>query len=79
MYDGRTNLSQDVVDEVRQHFPGRVFDTVIPRSVRLAEAPSFGVPISVYAPSSTGGLAYKALADELLENDQRKPSTRGTL
>ena len=79
MYDGRTNLSQDVVDEVRQHFPGRVFDTIIPRSVRLAEAPSFGVPISVYAPSSTGGLAYKALADELLEKDQRKSPTRGAL
>ncbi|MBN1266597.1 MAG: ParA family protein [Anaerolineales bacterium] len=79
MFDSRTNLSQDVVDEVSQHFPNKVFQTIIPRSVRLAEAPSFGVPISVYAPSSSGGRAYSELADELLKNDQRITSARGTI
>lgn len=69
MYDGRSNLSRDVVAEVSKHFPGRVFRSIIPRSVRLAEAPSHGLPISAYAPSSPGGLAYKALAEEVLEGD----------
>jgi len=66
MHDGRTNLSNDVVREVRQYFAHLVFDTVIPRSVRLAEAPSYGQPISVYAPNSTGAVAYEALAKEIL-------------
>ncbi|HSF80991.1 MAG TPA: ParA family protein [Anaerolineales bacterium] len=66
MFDGRTNLSNDVVREVRQYFQNLVFDTVIPRSVRLAEAPSYGQPISVYAPNSTGAEAYEALAKEIL-------------
>jgi chromosome partitioning protein len=69
MHDGRTNLSQDVVSEVRSHFPGQVFETIIPRSVRLAEAPSHGLPISAYAPHSTAGLAYAALTRELLTGD----------
>lgn len=69
MFDGRTNLANDVVNEVKRHFPGQVFDTVIPRSIRLAEAPSFGQPISVYAPTSAGADAYNALARELLEHD----------
>lgn len=69
MYDGRTNLSNDVVDEVRRYFPKQVFATIIPRSVRLAEAPSFGQPISIYAPSSTGADAYSALAREVLAAD----------
>ncbi len=69
MYDGRTNLSQDVVEEVRQHFPDEVFRTVIPRSVRLAEAPSHGLPITAYSPNSSGALAYQSLARELLEGD----------
>lgn len=69
MFDGRTNLSNDVVEEVRKYFPNQVFKPVIPRSVRLAEAPSFGQPITVYAPSSTGAQAYAALAHELLEGD----------
>lgn len=69
MYDGRTNLAQDVVQEVRGHFPDQVFQAVVPRSIRLAEAPSFGQPISVYAPSSTGALAYAALAREILAGD----------
>ncbi|MCC7361153.1 MAG: ParA family protein [Anaerolineales bacterium] len=70
MYDGRISLAQQVVNEVRAHFPGQVFQTIIPRSVRLAEAPSHGVPISVYAPNSPGALAYQALAEELLAGDQ---------
>jgi chromosome partitioning protein len=70
MFDARTNLSRDVVAEVRRHFPGQVFRSIIPRSIRLAEAPSHGLPISNYAPSSTGALAYKGLADELLEGDR---------
>ena len=71
MYDGRVSLSQQVVAEVKKHFPGKVFGTIIPRSVRLAEAPSHGLPISAYAPSSPGGAAYKLLAEELLKGDAK--------
>ena len=66
MYDGRTNLSQQVVSEVRQHFGERVFETMIPRSTRLAEAPSFGKPIIHYDRHSTGAAAYELLAQEFL-------------
>lgn len=69
MFDGRTNLSNDVVSEVKRFFPDQVFNSLIPRSIRLAEAPSFGQPISVFAPHSTGALAYSSLARELLEGD----------
>jgi chromosome partitioning protein len=69
MYDRRTNLARDVAQEVRRHFPGTVFKTVIPRSVRIAEAPSHGLPISFYSPSSSGAIAYRALAEELLQGD----------
>lgn len=69
MFDGRTNLASDVVHEVRRYFGERVFQTVVPRTVRLAEAPSYGQPISEYAPSSSGALAYDALAREVLEGD----------
>jgi chromosome partitioning protein len=69
MFDSRTHLSNDVVEEVRKHFPGQVFRSIIPRTVRLAEAPSHGLPISVYDRSSVGATAYKALADELLRGD----------
>ncbi len=69
MYDGRTNLSADVAAEVRHHFGERVFDTVVPRSVRLSEAPSFGLPICLYRPDSAGALAYRSLAEELLARD----------
>ena len=69
MYDGRTNLANDVVNEVRKYFPNLVFNTVIPRTVRLAEAPSYGQPISMYAPTSTGAQAYEALAREILQGD----------
>jgi chromosome partitioning protein len=69
MFDGRTNLANDVVAEVRRHFSELVFTTVIPRSIRLAEAPSYGQPISVYAPNSSGAEAYAALAREVLVGD----------
>jgi chromosome partitioning protein len=66
MYDPRTRLSSQVVEEVRRHFPDRTFDTVIPRSVRLSEAPSFGKPVLEYEPTSRGASAYADLAQELL-------------
>jgi chromosome partitioning protein len=71
MYDRRTTLSNQVVDEVRRYFPQRVFDTVIPRSVRLSEAPSYGEPGVLYAPRSSGAIAYFALAREMLQGDGR--------
>ena len=67
MLDGRTRLSQQVVDEVVSHFGERVFTTRIPRSVRLAEAPSYGQPITVFDPSSRGATAYRALAREVVQ------------
>ena len=71
MYDSRTTLSRQVVEEVRRHFPGRVFETIIPRSVRLSEAPSYGEPIISYAPRSAGAVAYAELTRELLLADER--------
>ena len=70
MFDPRTNLSADVVREVNNHFPGQVFKSVIPRSIRLAEAPSYGLPISAYAPTSVGAKAYESLAKELVLGDK---------
>jgi chromosome partitioning protein len=75
MYDARTNLSADVAAEVRSHFGPAVFETVIPRSVRLSEAPSFGLPIALYRDDSRGAIAYASLAEELLRRDGREPST----
>ncbi len=69
MYDGRTNLSTDVVAEVRKFFPNQVMSSVIPRSIRLAEAPSYGLPIANYAPETAAARAYAALARELLTQD----------
>ncbi len=66
MYDGRTNLSMQVAEEVKRHFPGKVFASVIPRNVRLSEAPSHGKPISEYDKFSRGAEAYEAAAGELL-------------
>jgi chromosome partitioning protein len=66
MFDSRTKLSQQVVSEVREHFGERVFETIIPRSTRLAEAPSFGKPIIYYDKYSSGAAAYELLAQELL-------------
>ncbi len=72
MYDARTTLSADVAAEVRRHLGNSVFDSIVPRSVRLAEAPSYGRPIARYSPESRGAQAYQALAAELIE---RYPST----
>jgi chromosome partitioning protein len=77
MYDGRTRLAVDVVDEVRKFFPSQVFDALIPRSVRLAEAPSYGQPISTYAPDSGGAKAYDALVQEILKQDGVKIAPPG--
>lgn len=66
MYDGRTNFSNQVAQEVRRHMPGKVFANVIPRNVRLAEAPSHGIPVMNYDRSSRGSQAYKLLAEEFL-------------
>lgn len=66
MYDGRNNLSRQVQDEIRSHFAGQVFDTVIPRNVRLSEAPSHGRPIILYDIASRGAVAYLELASELM-------------
>ena len=67
MFDGRTNFSTQVAQEVRRHFPGKVYATVIPRNVRLAEAPSHGLPVGAYDRTSRGALAYKAMAQEIIE------------
>ena len=66
-FDGRTNFSTQVAQEVRRHFPGKVYATVIPRNVRLAEAPSHGLPVCAYDRSSRGAQAYKAMAAEIIE------------
>ena len=70
MYDGRTNLSLQVAEEVKRHFPGQVYATVIPRNVRLSEAPSHGLPVSAYDSLSRGAEAYAALAQEVLEQNR---------
>jgi len=67
MFDSRTNLSLQVAEEVKRHFPGQVYATVIPRNVRVSEAPSHGKPVSAYDPLSRGAEAYAALAKELVE------------
>ena len=66
MYDSRTNLAHQVVDEVRQHLPTKIFDTLIPRTVRLSEAPSFGKPIFAYDANSPGATAYRGIANEVI-------------
>ena len=65
MFDGRTNFSAQVAQEVRRHFPGKVLSTVVPRNVRLAEAPSHGIPVTVYDRASRGSKAYKQIAEEI--------------
>jgi chromosome partitioning protein len=71
MYDARTNLSAEVDAEVRKHLGSAVFRTVIPRSVRLSEAPSYGLPIALYRPDSKGADAYASMAAELRQRDGR--------
>lgn len=73
MYDSRTTLSKQVVQDIRHNFPNQVFRAIIPRSVRLSEAPSFGEPGIFYSPRSTGSLAYRLLARELLRGDGHEP------
>ena len=72
MYDTRTNLSSQVYEEVKTHFKDKLFNTVIPRNVRLSEAPSFGLPIALYDPKSKGAICYKDLAKEIISNREVK-------
>lgn len=67
MYDSRTNLSAEVVENVKENLDERIFETVIPRNIRLAEAPSFGKPITIYDPKSSGSVSYLALAEEIIK------------
>jgi chromosome partitioning protein len=76
MYDGRTRLAEQVVQEVRKHFTDLVYQTVVPRSVRLSEAPGYGVPIALYDPLSRGGIAYRDLALELADRTGLLAPTR---
>lgn len=69
MYDGRLNLTQQVVEEVKKYFPRKVFATVVPRTVRLSEAPSFGKPVLYFDRSSKGSFAYEELAREIIQNN----------
>ena len=68
MYDARTNLAIQVVDEVKRFFPGKVYKTIIPRNVRLSEAPGFGRPVIYYDKASKGAESYMELAEELIAN-----------
>lgn len=70
MYDGRTNLSTDVVEEIRKFFKGKVYTTMIPRNIRLAESPSYGQPIMIYDPKCKGAEAYEELAKEFIINEK---------
>lgn len=70
MYDARTNLSAQVVENVRTHVEQRIYDTLIPRNIRLAEAPSYGEPITIYEPKSAGAEAYKKLAKEMMDDSR---------
>jgi chromosome partitioning protein len=70
MFDSRNRLSHQVVDEIRQHFPDKVFHTVIRRNVRLSESPSYGKPVCLYDPTSTGAQDYKDLAMELISRGE---------
>lgn len=76
MYDARLNLSRQVAADAREYFGGQVFDTVVPRNVRLAEAPSFGKPIVLYDVQSIGAQAYMAIADELIDREKRATLAR---
>lgn len=72
MYDSRTNLSNQVVKEVKRYFDDKVYKTVIPRNVKLSEAPSYGMPITLYDPKSKGARCYEKLAIEIIKNNNRK-------
>jgi chromosome partitioning protein len=68
MYDNRTNLSRDVIKEVKKYFTGEIFKTIVPRNVRVSEAPSYGKPVVLYDKKSKGAIAYKKLAQEVISN-----------
>ena len=76
MYDGRLNLTQQVVAEVKNFFPKKVYATVIPRNVRLSEAPSFGQPVHYYDKSSKGSVAYGEFTKEFLKKNGRRPKEK---
>ena len=76
MYDIRTNLSNQVVKEVKKYFDDKVYKTVIPRNVRLSEAPSFGMPITMYDPKSKGARSYEKLAKEFLKMEEAKEKAK---
>lgn len=78
MYDPRNRLAQDVAKQLKEHFPSKVYKTVIPRNVRLAEAPSHGVPVLLYDKASRGSTAYLALAGEVVKQARKKVVTRDT-
>ena len=78
MYDGRNGLTNQVTDELRRHFGNKVYSTVIPRNVRLAEAPSHGLPILFYDKQSKGALAYLALAGEVLRRATAQDTSANT-
>ena len=69
MYDARTNLSLQVVENVKENLQQNIYKTIIPRNIRLAEAPSYGMPINLYDPKSTGASAYQRLADEVMNRE----------
>jgi chromosome partitioning protein len=69
MYDGRSNLGKEVSEEIRGHFPGQVFETVVPRNIRLAEAPSHGKPVIYYDITSRGAATYMQLAREIIQRE----------
>ena len=76
MFDGRLNLTQQVVGEVKRFFPQKVYATVIPRNVRLSEAPSFGQPVFYYDKSSKGSVAYGEFTKEFLKKNGRRPKEK---
>lgn len=78
MYDGRANLTRQVQEEVQKHFGDKIYRTIIPRNIRLAEAPGFGKPGVTYDPQSVGARAYRVLAEEFLQNNQVQVSQLGT-
>ena len=76
MYDMRTNLSNQVVKEVKRYFEDKVYKTVIPRNIKLSEAPSYGMPITLYDPKSKGARAYEKLAREILKNEESRKDSK---